>query len=76
VEFVELVTDYLEGALDAADRARFDAHIAGCDHCGAYLAQMRMTLRLVGHIEPDGLDPEMERELLDAFRAWNAGGRA
>ena len=28
-ELVELVTDYLDGALSPRDRARFDAHIAG-----------------------------------------------
>ena len=28
-ELVELVTDYLEGALPAAERARFEAHLAG-----------------------------------------------
>lgn len=72
-ELVELVTDYLEDGLSAEDRARFEAHIAACDHCGAYLEQMRVTLRVVGHIDPDGLEPEVERELLDAFREWKAG---
>jgi anti-sigma factor RsiW len=71
---VELVGDYLEAALDARDRARFDAHLAGCDRCSVYLQQMRMTVRVVGHIEPDELDPETERALLDAFKDWNAGG--
>jgi len=28
-EFVELVTDYLEGALPAAQRDRFEAHLFG-----------------------------------------------
>jgi anti-sigma factor RsiW len=73
-EFVELVTDYLEGALPPGDRARFEAHIAACDHCTAYLEQMRTTLAVVGELDPDGLDPEVERELLDAFRDWKAGG--
>jgi anti-sigma factor RsiW len=74
VEMVELVTDYLEGALTPPDRARFEAHIAGCAHCRAYLEQMRMTLQVVGHIEPDELDPDTERGLLDAFKDWKAGG--
>ncbi len=73
-ELVELVTEYLEGGLDAGDRARFEAHIAACEHCSAYLAQMRVTLRVVGHLDPDELEPEVERELLDAFREWKAGG--
>ena len=36
-EVVELMTDYLEGALSAIDRHRFEEHIAGCDGCRAYL---------------------------------------
>ena len=48
---------YLEGGLDADDRARFEAHIAACEHCSAYLEQMRVTLRVVGHIDPDELGP-------------------
>jgi anti-sigma factor RsiW len=73
-ELVELVTEYLEGGLGASDRARFEAHIAACDHCRAYLEQLRVTLRVVGHIDPDGLEPAVERELLDAFREWKGGG--
>ncbi|HEX5922982.1 MAG TPA: zf-HC2 domain-containing protein [Baekduia sp.] len=73
-EMVELVTAYLDDGLDTGDRARFETHIAACEHCSAYLAQMRVTLRVVGHIDPDALEPEVERELLDAFRTWKAGG--
>ena len=29
-----------------------------------------MTIRIAGAISTDDLSPEMERELLDAFRAW------
>jgi hypothetical protein len=35
---------------------------------------MRITLRVAGHIDPDELDPELERELLAAFRDWKGGG--
>ena len=73
-ELVELVTDYLEGALPEPERARFEAHIAACEHCTAYLEQMRDTIRVVGAIEPDALQPDMERELLAAFRTWKAEG--
>jgi anti-sigma factor RsiW len=73
VELVELVTEYLEDALAPDVRARFELHINACDHCGAYVEQMRMTLQVVGHLEPDDLDPETERELLDAFKSWKTG---
>ncbi|MDX6507735.1 MAG: hypothetical protein QOG06_2379 [Gaiellaceae bacterium] len=69
-ELVELVTDYLEGALPESDHARFDAHIARCDACKIYLAQMRETIELVGRLSTDSVSPEAERALLDAFRGW------
>jgi anti-sigma factor RsiW len=72
-ELVELVTDYLEGALSAGDRARFDAHVAACEQCYAYVGQMRVTLGVVGHLDPEALDPAVERELLVAFRDWKDG---
>ena len=72
-ELVELVTDYLEGGLAPADRARFDAHIGACDACTMYLDQMRATIAALGHLPPESLSPEAERELLEAFRGWRAG---
>ena len=77
-ELVELVTDYLEGALSEDERLRFEDHIARCGACGIYLEQIRETIVLVGHLPEDGLSPEAERELLEAFRGWRAppsGGR-
>lgn len=46
-ELVELVTDYLEDALDHVDRRAFEAHVADCRGCAAYLAQIHATIRLV-----------------------------
>ena len=67
-EFVELVTDYLEGTLSENDRARMDAHLAECDGCAAYLEDMR---RLVGTLQETPQPPadDATREaLLRAFR--------
>jgi anti-sigma factor RsiW len=69
-QLVELVTDYLDGALPPAERARFDAHIAGCDGCRAYIEQIRVTITLTGAIGPGQLDPAAEETLLKAFRDW------
>lgn len=71
-ELVELVTDYLEGALDRRTRRRFEAHVAGCPNCTAYLEQIRETIRLTGRLRPESLDPGVRAELLAAFRDWNA----
>ena len=69
---VELVTDYLEGALSAADRERLEGHLAGCPHCTEYLAQMRRTLDALGRIEPETLEPAVQDELVALYRRWTS----
>jgi anti-sigma factor RsiW len=64
------VTEYLEGTLDTREQTRFERHIDGCDACTAYLDQMRETISALGHIPPESLSPEAERELLAAFANW------
>ena len=70
---VELMTEYLEGALSPTDRVRFERHIAGCPNCRAYLEQIRLTIRLVGAVGEHDLDPQARAELLDAFNGWRGG---
>lgn len=69
-ELVELVTDYLEGALDERDVRAFEGHLAGCDGCTEYVEQLRATIRITGSLSPDDLDPKVESALLQAFRDW------
>jgi anti-sigma factor RsiW len=71
-QMVELMTDYLEGALSARDRARFEEHIAGCDGCRAYLEQMRTTMRLAGRLPHEPIPERLQDELLRAFRSWKS----
>jgi anti-sigma factor RsiW len=71
-ELVELVTDYLEGALPDPDRAQLEEHISGCDGCRDYIDQMRATVALASGARPVGLTPEAEEALLAAFRDWKA----
>ena len=69
---VELVTDYLEGALSPARRRRFEGHLAGCPDCPEYLIQMRALIALAGSITPDDLTPRMRSELIGLYRRWLA----
>ena len=69
-ELVELVTDYLEGALSSGDHARFERHIAGCPHCTIYLDQMRITIRTLGRLPEDTLSPDARDALMGAFEEW------
>jgi anti-sigma factor RsiW len=72
-ELVEVITDYLEGALSREDRRRFDEHLAGCSGCRAYLEQMRTTIRLTGALKTDSIPEGVRERLLAAFRDWNRG---
>ncbi len=73
-QVVEMVTDYVEGMMPAADRRRLEHHLTGCRHCTEYLAQMRETIRLAGRVTPEDLTPEMRTELTELYRRWRAEG--
>jgi anti-sigma factor RsiW len=70
IEFVELVTDYLEGVLPARERRALEHHLTLCDGCTAYLEQMRETLRLTGSLEIDDVPQAGVEDLMAAFRAY------
>jgi anti-sigma factor RsiW len=73
-QVVEVVTDYLEGALTRSDRRRFDRHLRGCPNCTNYLAQMRETIARTGRLRPDDVSPEALDELTALFHRWSEEG--
>lgn len=73
-DVVELMTNYLEGALSSVERARFEGHLAGCDGCTAYLEQLRATMRITGRIAADEpISEHLQAELTRAFEGWRSG---
>ncbi|MDX3187254.1 zf-HC2 domain-containing protein [Streptomyces sp. MN03-5084-2B] len=70
-EFVELVTAFLDGALDPGTEERFVEHLALCDGCERYLEQFRTTITELGELPPESLSPEVRTDLLNAFRDWH-----
>jgi anti-sigma factor RsiW len=71
-ELVEILTDYLEDALEPGDRAEIERHIVICRGCSHYVEQMRSTIDLLGRLaaeEPAGTQTE---KLLGIFRQWRA----
>jgi anti-sigma factor RsiW len=69
-ELVEIVTDYLEGALPAKQRIEFEKHLVMCDGCAIYLEHMRETIRLTGMLQEDQIPSSARDTLLEAFRGW------
>ena len=74
-DVVELMTDYLEGALSERDRERFEEHIAGCDGCRAYLEQLRLTLKAVSRLADEAIPEPVQAQLTEAFRTWTSTAR-
>jgi anti-sigma factor RsiW len=70
-DFVELVTDYLEDALPAGERARIDRHLQTCPGCAAALAQWKAVIVMAGHLadaDVERMDPAVRSRLMSAFR--------
>jgi anti-sigma factor RsiW len=69
-ELVEIVTDYLDGTLPAAELARVRDHLTSCDGCQAHIEQMRATVRVLRSEPEEQAPPEMADALADMFREW------
>jgi predicted anti-sigma-YlaC factor YlaD len=69
-EVVELVTDYLEGALLPEKRVQLEEHIAGCPGCTNYIEQVRLTIGMLRSLTQESVFPETKEEMLQVFRQW------
>ena len=70
---VNLISDYLDGTLRGRDRRRLEHHLAGCDACTAYLAQMREIIALTGRVTPEDLSNDALDALMDVFDHYQHG---
>jgi anti-sigma factor RsiW len=73
-EVVELITDYLEGALDPETAEQVERHLDECPGCATYVAQIRQTVRALGRLPGTGLSADAQARLLAAFQ--NFQGRS
>ena len=67
IDLVELLTAYLDDALPAAERQRFDEHLEHCAGCRAALGQWRTVIDLVGQLSVEdvaSLDPYIRKRLM------------
>jgi anti-sigma factor (TIGR02949 family) len=67
-EEVELITDYLEGALPDADRRRLEAHLETCPGCTEYLEQMKTVAGSLRDLREESIPPELRGSLIASFR--------
>jgi anti-sigma factor RsiW len=71
-EFVEVLTDYLEGALQPAERADVERHLVICRGCSNYTEQMRSTIGLLQRLADEPAADARSGPLLAMFRQWQA----
>ena len=74
-ELVDFLSAYLDRELPQEERARFDAHLAGCPECVRYLTSYEATIALArGAAEhpddpvPAAVPDELVRAILESRR--------
>lgn len=73
--FVEVITDYLDDAMEPNQARRLEEHLEICQGCRSVLDQFRVILRLTGRLreqDVERLAPEQREPLTRAFREWAA----
>jgi anti-sigma factor RsiW len=71
IEFVDLATAYLDGALSEKQQRRLDEHLEVCKGCRATLEQLRTVILLAGRLsaaDVASLDPLIRDRLMATFR--------
>jgi|tagenome__1003787_1003787.scaffolds.fasta_scaffold20685449_2 hypothetical protein len=73
IEFVALVTDYMEGVLPEDQVDLVEEHIVMCDWCKTYLDQIEATVDALPEALDDEPAPDDTRAtLMTMFREWQA----
>jgi anti-sigma factor RsiW len=75
IHFVEVITDYLDGAMEPSEARRLEEHLAVCDGCASVLEQFRVIVQLAGRLtehDVEALTPAQREPLISAFRDWSA----
>jgi predicted anti-sigma-YlaC factor YlaD len=68
-EITERASDLLDGTLPWRVRVEIRLHLMMCRFCREYVRQMELLLRTLRRLPPEEPSPELQRELLTAFRA-------
>jgi anti-sigma factor RsiW len=66
---VELLADYLEGALNPDVAAALEAHVAACPRCVAFMASYRETPRILRQATAVELPADVEESLRAFLRS-------
>jgi predicted anti-sigma-YlaC factor YlaD len=72
-EFVEVVTDYLEGVVPEDQVELIEEHLVMCDWCKTYLDQIdAIVAALPAIVTPEPVPTTTSDALVTMFRTWKA----
>lgn len=71
-DIAEHASSLAEGGLDPALRPGLEAHLATCDHCQAFMAQLELTARALRALPPPELPARLRASLLRAVEVRGA----
>ena len=75
-QFLEMAESYALGALDAEERAGFEAHLAGCAQCAKAVDEARLVVSELAHLAPAAQPSELvKRRILQGIRSEAAAER-
>ena len=63
-QFIELITDYFEDALEPRTLDQVEEHLVMCDWCVTYLEQMRATIDALGRLRAEPVSAEPSAQVL------------
>jgi anti-sigma factor RsiW len=67
-DVVEVVSEYLDGAMTPVERARLEQHLLVCPPCSVHVDQMRSTIDQIAKLRAG--DPDAGPALVELFREW------
>jgi len=68
---VDVLMDYFEGVLSAADRGGVEVHVSGCPRCAAFIESYRETPRILRA----ATDAELPADLASSLHRFLASRR-
>ena len=71
--FYQVLSDYLDGALEEADAEHVRGHIDACPPCGVYLDQFRVVYEATGKVSADDLPDDFCEVMERVLGKWKCG---
>lgn len=62
-----VMSEYLDGQLDEAQKEQLENHVMGCERCRMYLSELRAVLELAGELKPEA--PDVLPDVMEGLHA-------